>query len=116
MRRMVRGVGMKRLLNVSRREATLGSLAATLPLRAAQADTYPSRSIKLIVPVPPGSGVDAVSRALGTQMSEQMGFPFVTEYKPGASAAVGSDALAKSPPDGYTIMMGYTAHSTNPLF
>ena len=45
-----------------------------------------------------------------------MGVPIVTEYRPGASAVVGSDALAKSPPDGYTIMMGYTAHSTNPLF
>jgi len=68
------------------------------------------------VPVPPGSGVDAVSRSLGAQMAEAMGVPIVTEYKPGASAVVGSDALAKSPPDGYTIMMGYTAHSTNPLF
>jgi tripartite-type tricarboxylate transporter receptor subunit TctC len=107
---------MKRRWDMSRREATLALLAASLPLSTAQADTYPSRPIKLIVPVPPGSGVDAVSRALGTQMSEQMGVPFVTEYKPGASAVVGSDALAKSPPDGYTIMMGYTAHSTNPLF
>src|SRR5436190_417430 len=107
---------MKRLSEMTRRRATVGLLAATLPLRPAQADTYPNRPIKLIVPVPPGSGVDAVSRALGAQMSEQMGVPIITEYKPGASAVVGSDALAKSPPDGYTIMMGYTAHSTNPLF
>jgi tripartite-type tricarboxylate transporter receptor subunit TctC len=90
---------MKRRWDMSRREATLALLAASLPLSTAQADTYPSRPIKLIVPVPPGSGVDAVSRALGTQMSEQMGVPFVTEYKPGASAVVGSDALAKSPPE-----------------
>ena len=107
---------MKRRSGISRREATLALMAASLPPRAARSDAYPSRPIKLIVPVPPGSGVDAVSRALGTQMSEQMGVPVVTEYKPGASAVVGSDALAKSPPDGYTIMMGYTAHSTNPLF
>jgi tripartite-type tricarboxylate transporter receptor subunit TctC len=101
---------------LSRREATLALMAAALPLSAARADSYPSRPIRLIVPVPPGSGVDAVSRSLGAAMSEAMGVPFVTEYKPGASAVVGSDALAKSPPDGYTIMMGYTAHSTNPLF
>src|SRR6267154_2753742 len=101
-------------LELSRREATLALLAASLPLRAAQANDYPNRPIKLIVPVPPGSGVDAVSRSLGAQMSEAMGVPIVTEYKPGASAVVGSDALAKSPPDGYTIMI--TAHSTNPLF
>jgi tripartite-type tricarboxylate transporter receptor subunit TctC len=107
---------MKRLSGLSRRGATLALLAASLPLRAAYANDYPNRPIKLIVPVPPGSGVDAVSRSLGGQMSETMGVPIVTEYRPGASAVVGSDALAKSPPDGYTIMMGYTAHSTNPLF
>jgi tripartite-type tricarboxylate transporter receptor subunit TctC len=107
---------MKRLSGLSRRGATLALLAASLPLRAAYANDYPNRPIKLIVPVPPGSGVDAVSRSLGAQMSETMGVPIVTEYRPGASAVVGSDALAKSPPDGYTIMMGYTAHSTNPLF
>jgi len=101
---------------MNRRQAALTLLAAGLPFGAAQAQTYPNRPIKLIVPVPPGSGVDAVSRSLGAQMSEAMGVPIVTEYKPGASAVVGSDALAKSPPDGYTIMMGYTAHSTNPLF
>ena len=107
---------MKRSSGVSRREATLALLAAGLPLSAARAENFPNRPIKLIVPVPPGSGVDAVSRSLGAQMAEAMGVPIVTEYKPGASAVVGSDALAKSPPDGYTIMMGYTAHSTNPLF
>jgi tripartite-type tricarboxylate transporter receptor subunit TctC len=107
---------VQRLSDMNRREAALALLAAGLPFGAAQAQTYPTRPIKLIVPVPPGSGVDAVSRSLGAQMSEAMGVPIVTEYKPGASAVVGSDALAKSPPDGYTIMMGYTAHSTNPLF
>jgi tripartite-type tricarboxylate transporter receptor subunit TctC len=107
---------MKSFSGLSRREATLALLAAGLPLRAAQANDYPNRPIKLIVPVPPGSGVDAVSRSVGAQMSESMGVPIVTDYRPGASAVVGSEALAKSPPDGYTIMMGYTAHSTNPLF
>ena len=107
---------MKSFSGLSRREATLALLAAALPLRAAQANDYPNRPIKLIVPVPPGSGVDAVSRSVGAQMSELMGVPIVTDYRPGASAVVGSEALAKSPPDGYTIMMGYTAHSTNPLF
>jgi tripartite-type tricarboxylate transporter receptor subunit TctC len=107
---------MSRSPGLSRREATLALMAATLPLGAAHAETYPSRPIKLIIPVPPGSGVDAVGRSLGGQMSEAMGVPIVPEYKPGAGSIVGSDALAKSPPDGYTIMMGYTAHSTNLLF
>ena len=63
---------MKRSSGVSRREATLALLAAGLPLSAARAENYPSRPIKLIVPVPPGSGVDAVSRSLGAQMAEAM--------------------------------------------
>src|ERR1700754_683826 len=53
---------------------------------------------------------------LGQQMGEQMGTTFVNDYRPGASAVIGSETLAKSPPDGYTVMMAYTAHATNPLF
>src|ERR1700682_1188589 len=107
---------MSSFSDMSRRQVTLALLAAGLALGAARGDDYPNRPIKLIVPVPPGSGVDAVSRSLGAQMSETMGVPIVTEYRPGARAGAGSHALPKSPPDGYTIMMGYTAHSTNPLF
>ena len=65
---------MKSFSGLSRREATLALLAASLPLgAAAQGNEYPNRPIKLIVPVPPGSGVDAVSRSLGAQMSEYDG-------------------------------------------
>ncbi|MBI3374364.1 MAG: tripartite tricarboxylate transporter substrate binding protein [Betaproteobacteria bacterium] len=83
---------------------------------AAQAQKYPSRPIKLIVPVPPGSGTDLIARTVGGKMSEHMGVPVVVENRGGASAAIGTDALAKSPADGYTIMMGYTVHATNPIF
>jgi tripartite-type tricarboxylate transporter receptor subunit TctC len=93
----------------------LALMASSIPLGSASA-AYPDKPIKLIVPVPPGSGVDAVSRAMAQQMSEQMGQQIVLEYRPGAGSVVGSDALAKSPPDGYTMMMAYTAHSTNHLF
>ena len=77
---------------------------------------YPERAIKLIVPVPPGGGVDILSRAIGQKMSISMGVPVVIENKAGASAVIGTELLAKSPPDGYTIMMGYSAHATNPIF
>jgi len=87
-------------------------LAASLPALAA----YPEHPIKLIVPVPPGGGVDILSRAIGAKMSQSMGQPVVVENKAGASAAIGTELLAKSPPDGYTIMMGYSAHATNPIF
>ena len=90
--------------------ATLGVAPDVLAQR------YPDRPIKLIVPVPPGGGVDLLSRAVGSRMQQSMGVPIVVENKAGASAAIGTEALAKSPPDGYTIMMGYSAHATNPIF
>ena len=82
----------------------------------ANAQDFPNRPIHLIVPVPPGGGVDLLSRAIGQKISTSMGVPVVIENKPGASAVVGTEALARSAPDGYTIMMGYSAHATNPLF
>ena len=104
----------------SRRFASLGStllLAAAIAISPnAGAQKYPDHPIKLIVPVPPGGGVDILSRAIGNKMSQSMGQPIVVENKAGASAAIGTEMLAKSPPDGYTIMMGYSAHATNPIF
>ena len=92
------------------------AFACCAQLAHAQAQKYPSRPVRLIVPVPPGSGTDLIARTLGQKMSLNMGVPFVVENRGGASAAIGTDLLAKSPPDGYTIMMGYTVHATNPIF
>ena len=90
------------------------TLISTSTLAAAQ--DFPKGPIKLIVPVPAGGGVDLLSRTLGQKMSTNLGVPVVVENKPGASAAIGTAELAKSPPDGYTIMMAYSAHATNPIF
>jgi tripartite-type tricarboxylate transporter receptor subunit TctC len=107
---------MKRILQgAAGLSVALGLLLAVLPA-AAQTQKYPSRPIKMIVPVPPGSGTDLIARAIGQKMSERMGVPVIVENRPGASAAIGTDALAKSPADGYTIMTGYTVHATNPIF
>jgi tripartite-type tricarboxylate transporter receptor subunit TctC len=92
------------------------ALVCCVQVTHAQAQKYPSRPVRLIVPVPPGSGTDLIARTLGQKMSLNMGVPFVVENRGGASAAIGTDLLAKSPPDGYTIMMGYTVHATNPIF
>jgi len=77
---------------------------------------YPSRPIRLIVPVPPGGGVDLLSRTIGQKMAANMGATLLVDNKPGASAAIGTAELARSAPDGYTIMMAYSAHATNPIF
>jgi tripartite-type tricarboxylate transporter receptor subunit TctC len=107
---------MSRLLTPLARTgaAALAALLLATPLPTFAA--YPDHPIKLIVPVPPGGGVDILSRAIGAKMSQSMGQPVVVENKAGASAAIGTELLAKSPPDGYTIMMGYSAHATNPIF
>ena len=76
---------------------------------------YPSKPIRLIVPFPAGGSVDATSRALAQKLSEQLGQPIVVDNRPGAGGNIGMDALAKSPPDGYTLGMGaLSTHAVNP--
>ena len=90
--------------------ATLALAAFTLasPL---QAQTYPTKPIKAIVPFAPGSATDQIGRAFAAKMSEQLGQPIVVENKPGVNGMLGADAVAKSPADGYTLLIG--TNSTN---
>ena len=102
------------------RRKLLGGAAAAMALAAApafgQAAKYPNRPIKIIVPVAPGGGVDLLARSIGARMSERMGVPVVIDNRPGASMVIGTELLAKSAPDGYTIMMASTGHAINPAF
>ncbi|KAA2213399.1 Bug family tripartite tricarboxylate transporter substrate binding protein [Teichococcus oryzae] len=102
-------------LSPSRRTLLGGLFAATLsplPLRAQ--DGWPSRPIRLIVPFGAGTSTDIVARLLVPRMSQSLGQPIVVENRPGAGGVVGSDAVAKSPPDGYTLCLGSIAsHSVN---
>ena len=75
--------------------------------------SWPSKSIKIIAPVPPGGGVDILSRAIAQKLSLTFSTPVVVENKAGASAVVGTDFVAKSSPDGYTLLMGYSVLATN---
>lgn len=72
----------------------------------ALAQAWPSKPIKLIAPYPAGGGVDTVARLVGERLASKLGQSITVDNKPGAGATIGADALAKSPPDGYTIMMG----------
>jgi tripartite-type tricarboxylate transporter receptor subunit TctC len=78
---------------------------------AASAQTYPSKPIKAIVPFAAGSATDQIGRAFATKMSELLGQPIVIENKAGVNGMLGADAVAKSAPDGYTILIG--TNSTN---
>ena len=81
-------------------------LAMTFMTAAVWAQSYPNRPIKLIAPYPAGGGVDAVARLIGERLAMRVGQPVVIDNKPGAAATIGGDALAKSAPDGYTLMVG----------
>jgi tripartite-type tricarboxylate transporter receptor subunit TctC len=80
---------------------------------AALAQPYPAKPIRIIVPFAAGGAVDVVARAVGQRMSEQMGSPVIIENKPGASANLGAEFVAKSRPDGYTVLMGANGLATN---
>ncbi|HET9469804.1 MAG TPA: tripartite tricarboxylate transporter substrate-binding protein, partial [Usitatibacter sp.] len=78
-------------------------------------DAYPSKPIHFIVPYPAGGPLDTVARLLGQKVSESVKQPVVVENKPGAGGNIGADMVAKSAPDGYTILMGAVAtHAINP--
>jgi tripartite-type tricarboxylate transporter receptor subunit TctC len=93
---------------------SLASLAAGLLLAAAaQAQTYPSRSIRWIVPYPPGGITDTVTRLVTQRVSEALGQPIVIENRAGANSIVGADIAAKAAPDGYTFLTVIAAHAAN---
>ncbi|WP_454737133.1 tripartite tricarboxylate transporter substrate binding protein [Cupriavidus necator] len=87
-------------------------LAATAPLTALAA--FPEKPIRLVVPFAPGGGTDLLSRAMGITMGEDLGQPVIVDNKPGGSTIIGTDAVAKSAPDGYTLVMATMAHAVNP--
>ena len=93
--------------------AILGAFAGLVCAPAALAQGYPNKPIRFIVPYPPGGGTDVVARMLATKMSQSMGQSVVIDNKPGASTLLGTDMLAKAPPDGYTIGL-YTTF--DPIF
>ncbi len=93
------------------------ALVLLFAAQAAFAQSFPSKPIRLIAPFAPGGALDLIARGLGAKLSESTGQPVIVENRAGASGAIGSDAVARSAPDGYTILLGATTtHGINPAF
>ncbi len=88
------------------------ALAFALPVAA---QPFPTKAVKLIVPFPAGGPLDATGRAIAQKLTEAWGQSVIVENKPGAGGNIGADLVAKSPPDGYTVVMGaLSTHAVNP--
>ena len=98
---------------VNRRKLLLAPLLA-LCMSTAWAQAYPHKPVRLIVPFAPGGFTDVVARILGQKLSIAMGQQFVIENKAGAGSTIGTDFVAKSAPDGYTLVMVSTTHVISP--
>jgi tripartite-type tricarboxylate transporter receptor subunit TctC len=90
-------------------------LAVALAATCAQAQSWPSRPIKMIVPFPAGGPTDVMTRVLSDKIGQVLGQPVVVENRPGAGGSIGADLVAKSAPDGYTLLMATgSTHSVGP--
>ena len=88
-------------------------LQALLAMTCAHA--FPDKPIRIVVPFAPGGGTDLVARTLGQLMSQDVGQPVIIDNKAGGATVIGTDFVAKSPADGYTLVMATLAHSVNPI-
>jgi tripartite-type tricarboxylate transporter receptor subunit TctC len=93
----------------------LAAGAAALPAvsRVAWAQAYPSRPVRIIVAFAPAGGTDILARLMGQWLSERLGQQFVVENRPGAGGNIGTEAVVKAPPDGYTLLMVLTPNAVN---
>jgi tripartite-type tricarboxylate transporter receptor subunit TctC len=103
-------------LETSRRQFLhLAAGGAALPAfsRIARAQTYPSRPVRIIVGFPPGGAADITARMMGQWLSGRLGQPFIIENRPGAGTNIGTEAVAKAPADGYTLLLVSVANTVN---
>ena len=104
-------------LQVGAKLTACAALAVALPLplaAAAQAGSYPDKPIRFVVPYPPGGGTDVIARIVQERLSAALGQPVVIDNRGGAAGSLGTDAVAKAPADGYTVLFTLSSHTINP--
>lgn len=90
------------------------ALAAGAAAVSASGQSFPSKPVRIVIPFAPGGSTDANARIINDKLAALWGQPVIIESRPGANTIIGSEAVAKSPPDGYTLLLTSTAHVVNP--
>ena len=90
-----------------------GALALPPVSRVANAQAWPSRSLKIVVPATPGGAIDVIAQLVADKLTASMSQPVVVENRPGASNNLGAEIVARSAPDGYTLLIVASSHATN---
>ena len=93
--------------------AAAGAAMLGVAATAALAQPYPAKAVRVIVPFPAGGGIDFVARALAPKLAEYTGQSFVVDNRSGASGTIGTEAVAKAAPDGYTLLATFSSHTQN---
>src|SRR5262245_1979556 len=93
-----------------------GAAALSVISRIAWAQTYPTRPVRIIEGFGAGSTPDLIARLLGQWLSERLGQPFVIENRSGANGNIAAEAVARAPPDGYTLLLAVSSHAINASF
>jgi len=93
--------------------ASIASIAGA-PVAFAQANTYPNKAIRMVVPYPPGGPTDLTARVVAAEMSKILGQSIIVDNKPGASGMIGAELVARAEPDGYTFLANASLHVINP--
>jgi tripartite-type tricarboxylate transporter receptor subunit TctC len=103
------------MIHSRRRFLHMAAGAVALPAlpRIARAQAYPTRPVRIIVPFAAGGGTDVLARLMGQWLSERLGQPFIVENRPGGGSNIGTEAVVRASPDGYTLLMITPSNTTN---
>src|SRR5262249_51742603 len=93
-----------------------GAPALLAVARIARAQSYPERPVRIIVGYPPGGATDAMARLVAQQLSERLGQQFIVDNRPGPGGNIGTEAVVRSQPDGYTLLLIFSANAINATF
>src|SRR5687768_4474632 len=113
MTKTVRPIPRRRSMKTTCRIWLASLICGFACVASAQAQQYPTKSIRWILPFPPGGGTDTMGRAIGGRLGEALGQQVIIDNRGGGGANIGAELAAKSPPDGYTLFMMTGTHTVN---